>query len=176
MIKNKEKECSVDILEEINIDGPLGLSDPAAILTNEELSNIAEVFRLVEIHQSVDYTDPAAVILLQGDVIKLQAIQVLTSSKLARLIAYVNNIQEELKVARAKARAQIKKIKERDNLRITLDEIKDLSYLATEELRIKLEDYNQSAQFCQFIYYTLRDHINYLDKTITRAYMRGEVS
>lgn len=174
MIKSEKQPTISDIVNKINVDGPLGLTDSAEVLSDDVLNKISDAFTTVNGYLNPDsmITKPANEI--QNDIIYLQALQVFISNHTSMLSAYADSLDDELKVARAKARAQAKDINREGKTRLTAEDYKDISYIATEDLRQKLEAYRQSSEFCKFIYYTLKDHIMYLEKAVHRFHQRGE--
>ena len=61
-----------------------------------------------------------------------------------------------------------------DSVRVTAEDIKDLSYVKTEDLYRKLEEIRQAADFVRYVHFSLKEQIKYLESALTRMHYRGE--
>jgi hypothetical protein len=53
-----------------------------------------------------------------------------------------------------------------ESVSITLDDLKDLSYVKTEEIWSKFEKARIGADFIKYVYFAAKDHVQMLNHTI----------
>lgn len=173
--KNKQEFDLLDIQNRITPSSALGLALKEDLLSEEDLKLLKDAFNIIGKYTNSNWLVNYRTQEMQADVVTLQALQTLISYSTASIIGYASNIEEQLKVARAKVRLQVKKIKldleKQGNLtKLTADETKDICYVETETLFIELNRYAQTSELLKFTYYAIKDHVNLLEKAISRIH------
>ena len=112
---------------------------------------------------------------LQSDIIYLQCCIVILAEKTSIVSSYQDSEDDKVKIARSKVRRLLKQMKQDyeksgSTCRITLDDIKDASLTLTEDLAQNYDDVRVGASFLKFVFYAVKDLVQYLDKALHRAY------
>ena len=168
-----------DFSDELTCEDELDLLPPRALLKKEDYENIERSFTIISKYKDPSWITGLSVSDIQGDLIALQASQVELASKFSILISHSEGAEERLRVSRSKIRVNAKSLKKRfesegHQVKITLEDVKDLSYVKTEDLWSDTQKVKQSADFAKFVYYAIRDHVLMLDKAVQRLHQRGE--
>ncbi len=174
MIENKKKTI-IDIDSELSISMPLDIKAPKEYLTDTDYQLVSSIYSVINKYKTQTWRDEISISEMQTDVVYLQALQATLSLSLTHIIAYADSIEEQLKIARAKARIGIKNIKQKfeeegSHVSLTLDDAKDLSYVKTETIWSKLQDAKIAGDIIKFVYYAVRDHVSFLDKAVHREH------
>lgn len=179
MINKKKAKTIVDIEKEITCNDPIDIRPGDALLDEDDYGEIAKSFEIISKYKVGDWYSTTSVTELQTDIIVLQSINAFLTTKTAVLVSYTQNLEDQLKVARAKIRVNAKSIKcdfedNGDIVKITAEDIKDLSYAKTEDLFRKLENIRQASDFVRYIHFAIKEQIKYLDLALARLHYRGE--
>lgn len=174
MIESKKKTI-IDIDNELTVNIPLDIKAPKDYLTDDNYRLISSIYTIINKYKTSSWRDEISISEMQTDVIHLQSLQANLSLTLTHMISYSESIEEQLKIARAKARLGIKNIKQKfeeegSHVSLTLDDAKDLSYVKTESIWSKLEDAKIAGDIVKYVYYAVRDHVLMLDKALHREH------
>lgn len=116
---------------------------------------------------------------VQTDLITLQAILVSLASKYGDIMNTADNESSIISTARAKIRMDAKKYKKEledagEIVKITADDVKDLSYVLTEDAAIAHDDSRTMGNHLRFIYFAIKDQVQLLEKAAYRFFSKGE--
>lgn len=174
MIESKKKTI-VDIDNELSVSIPLDIKAPKEYMTDADYQLISSIYTIINKYKTSSWRDEISISEMQTDVIHLQSLQANLSLSLTHIMSYSESIEEQLKIARSKARLGIKNIKQKfeeegSHVSLTLDDAKDLSYVKTEGIWAKLQDSKIAGDIIRFVYYAVRDHVQMLDKALHREH------
>jgi hypothetical protein len=149
------------------------------LLSEEDILLINKAREIIDKYSNPNWIEELPVSIIQGDAVTLQAIQVSLAEKFGSIAARQEAEEEHLKVARSKYRVAIKEEKSQlenngDAVKVTAEDIKDLSYAKTEDLWRRYQQIKHTASRVKYIYYSIRDHIGVLDRAAHRLYRIGE--
>lgn len=118
-------------------------------------------------------------ITIQTDLIALQAMLVTLATKFGDLMSAKDSDTAGVTTARSKIRLDAKKVKKEleaagDIVKTTADDIKDLSYVLTEDAAQASEDSSTIGNYLKFIYFAVKDHVQLLERAAARFHMKGE--
>lgn len=171
----KTKKTIADFESQISANLPLDLKSPGEYLSTADYELVTLIFTTINKYKIQNWYAEMSVSEMQTDALYLQSLQMNLTHRFAALMAYTESIEEQLKIARSKVRIQSRNLKQKfeddgDSVSVTLDDLKDLSYVKTEEIWKKFEEKRIAAEFVKFVYYAARDHIAMLDRAIQRIY------
>lgn len=171
MTKKTIKDFDTQVIPNL----PLNLRAPKEYISDEVYNLVTDMFKVVGKYRQKDWCNDIPVSEMQADVLYLQSLQATLAYHSSVIISYAEQIEDQLKIARSKVRVNSRTLKTTfeeagNSVMITLDDIKDLSYTKTEALFEKLADAKIASEFLKFVYYSVRDHVTFLDKAVQRLY------
>lgn len=115
---------------------------------------------------------------IQTDIILLQSILVNLAKEFGDIMSIQDSDNVVLSTARSKIRVDAKKVKKEMEeagtpVKVTADDIKDISYELTEELATTYEDNRTLGSYLKFIYFAMKDHVQLLERAVTRISRHG---
>lgn len=167
------KKTLKDFTEGIASVGPLNIQLPQTLLSTEDYALIKEMFDIVSKYRQADWITILSLTEMQQDLLRLQAMQVSLQLTTGCITAYASSNEEQLKIARSKVRINARTLKQDfedagDSVNVTLDDIKELSYVKTEDMFNKLEETRIASEFLKYVYFSIKDHVFMLNSTIQR--------
>lgn len=167
------KKTIKDFKENISIDMPLDICTPDSLISEEDYLLIKDMFDVVCKYKSGNWISEMSISEMHSDLMRLQAMQVTLMFKMGTLTAYASSNEEQLKIARSKVRINARTLKQEyeeagDAVSVTLDDLKELSYVKTENIWKKLENSRIASEFIKYVYFSIKDHIFMLNSTIQR--------
>lgn len=164
--------------QNITIDQAIQLPTPKEVLADEDYKLVTEAFNTISKYRTPNGLCDISDTEMQSDLIYLQATLVNIVYRMGIIANSAETTAERVKIARAKVRVNGKSVKQSiesqgSTTTVTLDDIKELSYTKTENLWIDAENKRIAGEFVKFIYFAIKDHVAYLDKTIHRRIQIG---
>lgn len=164
-----------ELISSIDVDAKMPVRTPKEILGEDDYKVIKETFDIIGKYRKPDWMADIPEVELQADIVTLQVTLVTLAEKFCLMSTYQDAEADRLKIARSKVRLSLKQQKTNaetagKQVKITADDIKDASLALTEELAQKYEDAQVAANFLKFVYYSVRDAVNLLDRALTRIY------
>jgi len=164
-------------MKAIQVDSSLRLKAPRELLEDADYLLIKEAFDIVTKYRNPLWMADISESEIQSDIIQIQGIILMLAEKLSMASSFQESEEDKVKVARSKVRLALKELKNRADAttptKITADDIKDASIALTEELSSKYEDLKIASTFIKYVYYALKDHVQYLDKALQRMFSLG---
>jgi PIN domain nuclease of toxin-antitoxin system len=150
---------------------PLDIPVPDDLLTDSDAKIIKDMFDIISKYNSSSWISDMSITEMRADLLQLQSMLVTIMYKFGSLTSYVEGIDEQLKIARSKVRINARTMKQNfedngESVAITLDDLKDLSYVKTETIWAKFEKARIGADFVKYIYFAAKDHVQVLNNTI----------
>lgn len=167
------KKTIKDFESTIQISAPLDLVSPDTILTNEDYQLVTSLFTIINKYKATNWSETISITEMHSDLLTLQASLANIALKFGTLTSYADGVEEQLKIARSKVRVNARTLKQTyeeagDAVAITLDDIKDISYLKTESIWKQFEQSRIAANYIKFVYFAIKDYVQILDHTIQR--------
>ena len=164
-----------DLIQSINVSDAISIRTPKEILGEEEYKVVKETFDIMAKYKKTDWMADIPEVELQADIVTLQVTLVTLAEKFCLMHSYQDAEADRLKIARSKVRLSLKQQKSNaetagKQVKITAEDIKDASLALTEDLAKKYEDIQIATNFLKFVYYSVRDAVNLLDRALTRIY------
>lgn len=154
-----------DLIDEPEING---ISDPSELLSNNDMNIITSILSITSKYKSGGLEQPSAEIM--NDLSTLSANLVDLSTIFSTLSAYSDSLDNEISIAKSKIRNELKKIKDKpaNRVKVTLDDIKDIINIKTENMWIQYQKHKQSAEYCKSLYYTTKEFLNILSNIMDK--------
>lgn len=154
---------------------PFSVPTPEGILTDDDYKLASQLFSISAKYKTSDAYSSIPVTEMQSDCLAMQSLLVELTRRFGMLMSYAESIEEQLKIARSRIRIQSKNLKndfqnQGHAVSITLDDLKDLSYVKTETTWKYLENTRIAAEFIRFTYFAARDQVNILNQAIERIH------
>jgi len=164
-----------DLIQSVSVSDALAIKTPREILGEDDYKIVKETFDIIGKYKKSDWMADVPEVELQADIVSLQVTLVTLAEKFCFMHSYQDAEADRLKIARSKVRLSLKQQKTNaetsgKQVRITAEDIKDASLALTEDLAKKYEDIQVAANFLKFVYYSVRDAVNLLDRALTRIY------
>lgn len=155
----------------LQASAPLDIPVPGELLTDQDAIIIKDMFDIISKYNSNTWISDLSITEMRSDLLQLQSMLVKIMYKFGSLTSYVEGIEEQLKIARSKVRINARTMKQNyedngESVSITLDDLKDLSYVKTEEIWSKFEKARIGADFIKYVYFAAKDHVQMLNHTI----------
>ena len=164
-----------ELLNSIEVDQSLPIKAPRDILNADDYKIVTDVFDIIRKYRRADWMADIPEPEQQSDIIALQTSLITLSEKFVMMSSSTDGEADRLKIARSKVRLALKSEKakaeaEGKQIRITAEDIKDASLALTEKLAEEFENVQTASAFLKFVYYSVRDAVNLLDKSLTRQH------
>lgn len=164
-----------DLIRTIEVDSEFKIVPPKDLLKDEDYLVIKQAYDIVTKYRTTDWMADISESELQSDIIYLQCTLVILAEKVSTISSHQDSEDDKIKVARAKIRLLLKQMKQDaeekgESVKITLEDIKDASLALTEELYNNFENIRIGANFTKFIFYAIKDLVQYLDRALHRFY------
>lgn len=171
MSLNKKK--SISDFSNLTFDIPLEIRTPEQVLNDEDYKIVKEIFDTTAKYKSNNWHADVPFSEIQNDCIKLQSLLVTCAFRMGTLLGYAEGIDDQLKISRSKIRIKARDLKtdyqnNGDAVNVTIDDIKDLSYVNTEQIWVKLQQAKIAADFVKFVYFAAKDQVTMLDHALHR--------
>src|SRR5574343_5694 len=164
-----------DLIKTISVDSEFKIIPPKDLLSDEDYKIIRDAYIIVGKYRTTNWMADLSELEIQSDLIYLQCTLVILAEKVSVIGSTQDGEDDKLKTARAKIRLLLKQMKqdldkEGTPSKITQDDIKDASIALTEDLANNYENIRIGANFTKFVFYAIRDLVQYLDKALHRMY------
>lgn len=164
-----------DLIKLISVDSEFKIIPPKDLLKDEDYTIIKDAYIIVNKYRNTNWMAELSELEVQTDLIYLQCTLVILAEKVSVISSHQDSEEDKVKIARAKIRLLLKQMKqdldkEGRPSKITLDDIKDASLALTEDLANNYENIKVGANFTKFIFYSIKDLVQYLDKALHRMY------
>lgn len=164
----------IDLLKKVSVDSTFSIKTPKELLSDKDYNLVAEAFTVITKYRNTDWMSEISESEIQSDIIYLQCTIIFLAEKLSLASSYQDTEEDKIKTARSKVRLALKQVKQDLEktmvVKVTADDLKDAALALTENLASKYEDLKVGANFIKYVFYAIRDHVQYLDKALTRMY------
>lgn len=167
------KRTIKDFDTNIEISKPLDLVSPETLLSDDDYRMVTSVFTIITKYKATNWTSEMSITEMHADLLTLQANQANIAFRFGVLTSYADGVEEQLKIVRSKVRVNARTLKQKfedegDSVSITMDDIKDMSYVKTEAVWKEFEQARIAANYIKFVYFAVKDSVQMLDHTIHR--------
>lgn len=169
-----EVKTIIDLIKQVEVDSKINLIPPKDLLEVEDYNLIKDCYEIIYKYRSSRWIDEVPNAEIQQDIILLQSSLVLLAERLSQVSSYYDSSEDRLKVAQSKVRIGLKQAK-KDleqvcTVKISIEDIKDASLALTENLASNLDNIRVGNNFIKYVFYSIRDFVQYLDKCLNRNY------
>jgi len=150
----------------------------SSLIEEEDLKLVKQIIEITSKYSNPDWSTKEF-LEIQTDLVTLQSMLVTLASRFGDLMSAKDQDATTLSTARSKIRLDAKRVKKEieaggDVIKSTLDDIKDLSYVLTEDAAQAVEDAGTIGNHLKFIYFAVKDQVQLLERAATRFHMKGE--
>ncbi len=149
---------------------PLKIDEFHTLFSDEEISNILNILNISKKYADTDWIKKVEILIIQEDLVILQCNMIQLLNITARLNAISNLGDDILKTERSKLRMKCKQHKGRSISKLNVEDVKDISYVKTEDILSIQTKYTMGAEFCKFLYYSTNNLVSILDKAVGRLF------
>ena len=173
MIQSKVKKTIADFSDALTEPSETRINLPEEVLDTEDYILIKTIMDLSTKYRSSSWIEDMSLTEMTSDLMTLQANQVTLMYRSGILSSFADSIDERLKIARSKVRMNIKAIRkdleeDGNTVSVNLDDVKDMSYVKTENLWEHCQKAKEASDFIKSMYFSVKDHVFMLNNTIQR--------
>lgn len=149
---------------------PLQVNEFYTLFSEEEVVNILRILGITKKYSDPDWVKKIEILSVQEDLVILQCSVIQLLNITARLAAISNLGDDILKTERSKLRVKCKQHKGRSVSKLNLEDVKDISYVRSEDNLSAHVKHVMGAEFCKFLYYSTNNLVSILDKAVGRLF------
>lgn len=168
-----------DIKQKLNsLNRSKAVKRAADLIDPEDLKMVQKVISITDKYSDSDWASKSFLD-VQTDLITLQSLLVSMAAKFGDIMSNHESESSAVTNARSKIRLDAKAAKKElekdgDIVKVTVEDIKDLSYVLTEDAQEASEDVKVIGNYLRFIYFAVKDQVQLLEKAATRFHYNGE--
>lgn len=158
------------LIEDLKLDFRININDFESALPDGFLEEVSKAFSIIGKYKEGVTCETFSPLQLQNDCLALQAILSCNSQSISGLMSHDESFDDSLKVIKSKTALEAKRLKKQRGLKITVEDLKDVTQVALEELVNESLTLHSAAEFAKFFYYTVRDFAAFLDRATARSF------
>lgn len=147
--------------------GDVEIPSTESLISEQDSTLMSSIRVITDKYNDPEWVGNIPLLVIQADIVLLQTKLVILSNSLSKFVSIQSFVEEFIKTERSKTRVKLKSARAK-LAKITLEDIKDISYTTTGQILNTYMKYSMVAEMYKSLYYSTRDLIHLLDNAVAR--------